>query len=143
MTIQAIARDEVVTIRPDAPITEVARTMAEERIGSLVVTDDREALLGIVTDRDLALDVLGAGKDPDTVTARDVMAEDLFTVDADAGVFETINEMCDAGVRRVPVVDGDRLSGIVTLDDFIVLLSGELENLAAIIQAESPPYAKA
>lgn len=141
MTIHAVAREVVVTVGPRTNVGDVADVMAREQVGSVVVLDgDRP--VGIVTDRDLALDVLGIGADPSTVTAGDVMREDLFTIEASTGVFEAINAMCQAEVRRVPVVEGDQLVGIVTLDDLLVLLAGELADLASIVEAESPPYAE-
>lgn len=141
MTIHAVAREAVVTVGPRTNVVDVADVMAREQVGSVVVLDD-ERPVGIVTDRDLAIDVLGVGGDPMEVTAGDVMQDDLFSVEASTGVFEAINEMCDAGVRRVPVVEGDVLVGIVTLDDLLVLLAGELADLASIVEAESPPYAE-
>lgn len=140
MTIQAVAREEVLTVTPETPVVEIADKLAHRRVGSAIVVEgDRP--VGIVTDRDLAIDVLGVAADPAETVARDIMHGDLFTVEADNGVFETINEMREAGVRRVPLVDGDALVGIVTLDDLLVLLAGELDNLSSIIQSESPPYA--
>lgn len=141
MTIHALARTDVVTVNPDATILEVATAMADNSVGSVIVTEG-ETPLGIVTDRDLAIDVLEAGTDPAEVTAREIMTEDLFTVDVDDGLFDVITWMREQNVRRVPVMDGDTLAGIVTLDDFIVLLANELGGLADVIQAESPPYAE-
>lgn len=141
MTIHALARTDVVTVDPDATILEVATAMADNSVGSVVVTEG-ETPLGIVTDRDLAIDVLGMDADPAEMTAREVMTEDLFTVDVDDGLFDVITWMREKNVRRVPVMDGDALAGIVTLDDFIVLLANELGGLAEVIQSESPPYAE-
>jgi CBS domain-containing protein len=56
------------------------------------------------------------------------------------GIYEAILAATDAGVRRIPVVDGDELVGIVTLDDITVLLARELNDVAGVIQGESPPY---
>ena len=139
MTIADLARTDVVTADPETTISELAFTMANERVGSVVVVEDG-AVAGIVTDRDLALDVLGTGADPMEYTAGDVMTPDPLVAEADAGVMDTVRAMCEASVRRVPVVEGDRLAGIVTLDDFLVLLAGELSNLAGVVEAESPPY---
>jgi len=141
VTIHALARTDVVTVDPDATILEVATAMADNSVGSVVVTEG-DTPLGIVTDRDLALDVLGAGGDPAELTAEEVMTEDLFTVDVDDGLFDVITWMREEDVRRVPVVDDSTLAGIVTLDDFIVLLANELSGLADVIQSESPPYAE-
>ena len=139
MTIADIARTAVVTADPGATISELAFTMANERVGSVVITEGDD-VVGIVTDRDIALDVLGTGADPEAYTARDVMTPDPLTVEAGDGVMDTVRAMCDAGVRRVPVVEDGRLAGIITLDDFLVLLAGELSNLAGVVEAESPPY---
>ena len=134
MTLERLARTDVVTVTVDATIDEVAETMRTHNVGSVVVVD-RGNPRGIITDRDL---VLYAMDDGDALTARNIMAEDLFTVDIDSDVFTVINEMHDRTVRRVPVLENGDLVGIVTLDDFVGLLAAELEKLAAIIEAESP-----
>lgn len=140
MTLAELARTEVVTAEPTATISELAFTMANENVGSVVVTEGDE-VVGIVTDRDIALDVLGTGADPEAWTARDVMTPDPFVADVDAGVMETVREMYELSVRRVPVVEDGRLYGIITMDDLLVLLANELSNLAGVVEAESPPYA--
>ena len=66
--------------------------------------------------------------------------DDPVTVDVDAGVYEALNTAREANVRRLPVLDGDELYGIVTLDDMIVLLAAEFREVSEIIQSESPPY---
>jgi CBS domain-containing protein len=129
-----------VTAEAGASISGLAFTMANERVGSVVIVDGTD-VLGIVTDRDIALDVLGTGADPEAYTARDVMTPDPLTVEAGDGVMDTIRAMCDSAVRRVPVVEDGRLVGIVTHADFLVLLATELSNLAGVVEAESPPYA--
>lgn len=139
MPIQDLARADVVTASPETAAVEVARTMERERVGSVVVVDGDEPV-GIVTDRDLAVEVVAAEADPRTVTASDVMAGDLFTVPAEAGIFEVLEEMREAGVRRVPVVDGGEIAGIVTLDDFVVLIASELDDVSGVVQSEAPPY---
>lgn len=139
MTVGDLAREEVVTVTPATTASDVATTLADENVGSAVVVDGNEPV-GIVTDRDLAVSVIAEGGDAATLTAGDVMTGDLFTVEPTEGVFDVLAEMCDVGVRRVPVVDADGLAGILTLDDFLVLLSTELSNLAGVVEAESPPY---
>ena len=139
MTVGDLARSDVGTADPGTTISELAFTMANERVGSVVVTEG-DAVVGIVTDRDIALDVLGTGADPEQYVARDVMTPDPLTVEPGDGVVDAVRAMGDASVRRVPVVEDGRLVGIVTLDDFLVLLAGELSNLAGVVEAESPPY---
>ena len=140
MTVYDLARYDVVTADPGTTISELAFQMANERVGSVVVTEG-DAVVGIVTDRDIALDVLGTGADPNEYRARDVMSPDPLVVEADAGVMDTVRAMHEASVRRVPVVEDGGLVGIVTMDDLLVLLATELSNLAGIVEAESPPYA--
>lgn len=139
MTLADLARTEVVTTTPHATAPDLARTLRDENVGCVVVTDE-ERPVGIVTDRDLAVRVLADEADPTETTAQDVMTADPTTVDIDTGLFELTEVMEDHGVRRMPVVDGDTLAGIITLDDVNQLLIDELDNLGDVIEAESPPY---
>jgi len=138
MTIRQISRTDVVTVDPDTPVPDVAATMGDHSIGSVVVTEAGTPT-GLVTDRDIGLGVW-EHDDPTNVTAAEVMTADLVTVDVETGIYDALRTAEGANVRRLPVVDGDELYGIVTLDDFVVLLSGEFDSVADIIQAESPPY---
>lgn len=101
----------------------------------------RSTPIGIATDRDLAISVLGAGADPADMTARDVMTPDPRTMNVNQGSFELTTVMCQQEVRRMPIVDAEGfIVGIVTLDDLVRLLVAELGHLAGVIEAESPPY---
>jgi CBS domain-containing protein len=105
-----------------------------------VVERDDEPI-GIVTDRDFALGIVAAEKDPEVSTVSDLMTRDPVTVHADDGVYELAEAMRDSGVRRMPVVDDDGLlAGIVTLDDVFVLIADEMHGLSEVVRAESPPY---
>ncbi|WP_255196530.1 CBS domain-containing protein [Halorarius litoreus] len=141
MTVQKFARKDVKTASMETTVRALAQQMKAEGVGSIVVVSDAKPV-GIVTDRDLVVYALATDGDPETMTARDVMSEDIFTVDADADVFAVVNRMADAGVRRVPVVENTELVGIVTLDDLVVVLANELNHLAEVIETEMPPYAK-
>lgn len=132
-------REDVVTVTPDATAGDIAATMESEVVGSVVVTEGSEPV-GLVTDRDIAVQVCLQGADPETASAEDFMSTDLFTVRPEDGIYEALQGARSAGVRRVPVVEDDALVGIVTLDDFVVLLSGELEVVSDIVQGESPSY---
>lgn len=139
MPIEDMARREVVTVEPDTSASEIAAVLEEERVGSAVVVSGDEPV-GIVTDRDIALEVVAGGQDPDAVTAEDVMTGDLLTVEPDELIYDTLDAMQDAGVRRIPVVEDGELVGIVTFDDFLVLISSELEHMSDIVQAGAPEY---
>jgi len=138
MTVKQISRTDVVTDDPDTPVPEVATKMREHNVGSVVVIEDGTPT-GMLTDRDIGVGVW-EHDDPASVTTADVMSGDLVTVDVETGIYDALQTAEEANVRRLPVVDGDDLYGIVTLDDFLVLLSGEFDSVSGIIQAESPPY---
>lgn len=139
MTLIDIVRTDVVTATRETSAFELARTLRETDVGSVVVTDDRVPV-GIVTDRDIATRVVAEGLDPRATTAENVMTDDPVTVEMDRGVFEVTTAMRQEGVRRIPVVENGELAGIVTLDDLVTLLTEELGNLAAVVEAETPPY---
>lgn len=139
MPVEDLARADPVTATPDASLEEVARAMRDEQVGSVIIETDRKPV-GIITDRDLALRTIADGADPATQSAEDVMTEDPCCIDCDAGVFELTEAMCENSVRRVPVMDGDELTGIITHSDLSRLLSDEQQNLSEVIEAESPAY---
>jgi CBS domain-containing protein len=146
--VQEIAREaeEVVKTEPDATVSEVAETMEDENVGSVVVVDGGEPV-GILTDRDVTVRAVAEGLDVDTTTAEDVMTGDLVVVNTHDTIDELIETLDAADVRRMPVVDGDEIAGIVTLDDIAVLLAVELggiaeemDSLSNVIRSGSPPY---
>jgi CBS domain-containing protein len=147
-TVDEIAReaDEVVTASPDETARELAETMKDENVGSVVVVEAGEPI-GIVTDRDIAVRGVAQERDLDTVTADEIMTEDLVVVNAHDEISELIDTLDAAGVRRMPVVEGEEIAGIVTLDDIAVLLAVELDGIAEemsslsnVIRSGSPPY---
>ncbi|WP_254526101.1 CBS domain-containing protein [Natrinema caseinilyticum] len=140
MPIETLARSDVVTATTDESVHDLAETMQNEAIGSIVITDG-DAPVGIVTDRDLTMHVLAEGMDPDGLVADDVMSDGLQTVQHDAGFTEATGLMSEHGVRRLPVMDDDgNLDGIITVDDLNELLANEHQELAAVVRAQRPPY---
>lgn len=112
--------------------------MESEQVGSIVVTEDGEPV-GIVTDRAIALAV-GDG-DVESRTAEDVMAEDVATISQDEEAVNLASRLGDEHVRRLPVVDdGGELVGIVTLDDLVSTIGEQLDEVADVIEAQSPGY---
>lgn len=139
MPIENLAREDVVTAPPETPAKELAETMDEKRVGSVVITEE-DTPVGIVTDRDLAVRVLGDGVDPAEQTAADVMTSDLHTVERGAGFYEAAELMSEHGVRRLPICEGDTLVGIITSDDLNELLADEHQQFASVVRAQRPAY---
>lgn len=140
MPVQQLARDEVIHASTETPLVELAETMREATVGSVVITNDREPV-GIVTDRDITTRVVADGSSPSDLVAGDIMSTDVCTVGADAGFYEAAKAMSDHGVRRLPICDDDgHLTGIITADDLTELLADEFQHLAGVIQSQRPPY---
>ena len=139
MTVLDIARVNVVTVDPEASVADVVRTMHEETVGSVVVTDG-DVPVGYVTDRDLAMNVLDEQFDAEGTPIHEQLDEELVTIDADAGVYDLVELLSERGIRRVPVVDDGELAGIVSISDIVVLLGMELQHLATAIRSSSPAY---
>jgi CBS domain-containing protein len=140
MTIGTICnRDTIFTTR-NSSIVEAAQLMREHHVGDLVVVDEqagRRVPVGIVTDRDLVVEILAKQVEPGTVTIGDVMTGDLVTARESDGLFDTLQRMRAKGVRRVPVVDaGGALIGIVAVDDFLDLFAEEITALARLVSRE-------
>lgn len=139
MPIEDLARSDAITAPPETPVTDLATIMAEEKVGSVVITNG-DAPVGIVTDRDLTVRILGEQADLASQTAEDVMTTDLCTAEPDAGFYEAASLMAEHGVRRLPVCEGDSLVGIITADDMTELLADEQQHLGNIIRAQRPEY---
>jgi CBS domain-containing protein len=93
--------------------------------------------VGIITDRDLVIEILAAELDPNAVTVGDIMSYDLTTAREEDGLWETLQRMRVKGVRRIPVVNQQGLlAGILTSDDLLEILAGELTELVKIIGKE-------
>ncbi|NTW92848.1 MAG: CBS domain-containing protein, partial [Methanoregulaceae archaeon] len=104
MTVYACAQTNVVSVKPDATVQFVAELMKEKNIGCVVVTENHKPV-GIVTDRDIALRGVSLCGDPEEALIESVMSTDILTIRKDAGIFDAIQEMKSAGVRRMPIVD--------------------------------------
>ena len=139
MAVIDIARETVVTVEPDATLSDVVETMRADGVGSVIVVSGTEPV-GLVSERDLALSVLDGGDVTGETPVREVIGEDLLTVSADEGVYELLERMSSKGVRRVPVVEDGDLAGIVSLSDIVVLLGMELQHVANTIRSVSPAY---
>lgn len=140
MAIGEICNREVVFAARDTTVQAAAKLMRHYHVGSLVIVDDRAGKripVGIVTDRDIVVEVGATELDPKVITIGDIMSPELITVPESQGVLETMEVMRLKGVRRLPVVDGDGgLAGIVTIDDLLGVLAEELTDLTRIISRE-------
>jgi CBS domain-containing protein len=135
----------VVTTR-DTGVDEAARLMREHHVGSLVVVDETamgRKPAGIVTDRDIVIEVVAAGVAPATVRVGEIMGPELAMAQETDEPWDTIKRMRARGVRRMPVVNGSGvLVGIVTVDDLVETIAEQLDGLVKVIGQEQAREAR-
>jgi len=127
--IKEIMTNDPELIDPEASIREAAKRMRDEDIGALPVGEN-DRLIGMVTDRDIALRGVAEDRAPETTTVRDVMSEKVYYCFEDEDVEEAARCMAENQVRRLPILDRDkRLTGILSLGD-IAHTGEECEKIA-------------
>jgi CBS domain-containing protein len=129
----------VVTVSRNAPIIEAAKLMREHHVGAVVVVDKPggNVPVGIVTDRDIVVEVVAAGVAANTVNVAEIVQRPLATVNEEASYAETVRLMAQHAVRRMPVVDSHgKLVGIVAVDDLLRQLAAPLLALADLASRE-------
>ena len=140
MAIGQICNRKVVYVNRDVTVHAACKLMRHYHVGSLVVVDEQDGKrvpTGILTDRDVVVEIDAMDLDAKVITAGDIMSQELITVPESHGVFETIELMRFKGVRRVPVVDGENnLIGVLTIDDLLEVLGAELTDIARIVARE-------
>jgi predicted transcriptional regulator len=140
MAVGEICNRDVATAEKALSVVEAAQLMRTHHVGDLVVVEDKGGQkhpVGIVTDRDIVVEVVAAGVNPDALKVGDIMGLEVATVRESEGLFEALRYMRDKGVRRMPVVDGTGvLVGILTLDDLLSLLAEEMTELAKLVSHE-------
>jgi CBS domain-containing protein len=137
MSIGEICNREVVFCRKGETTQQAAELMRRHHVGCLVVVDESRECprpLGVITDRDLVVEILAGNVFPETVVVGDVMSYDLATAREDEDMWEVVRRMRAKGVRRLPIVDeAGALVGIVTMDDMVEFLAEEFSGLVKLL----------
>jgi CBS domain-containing protein len=118
--------NQVWTISHDATVVDALKLIVEKHIGSLIVMND-DLVVGIFTIRDHASKVTLAGKQPEKTTVQEVMTRNLTTVNPNQSVRDCMSLMTDKRIRHLPVFEGDKLVGIISIGDIVKDVIGELE----------------
>ena len=132
--VRDVMTKDVVTCQAGDNLAQAARKMRDEDIGAVLVMKDSK-LCGIVTDRDIAIRAVADGKDPNQVKLSDVCSQEVVSITPDKSVNEAVQMMRDKALRRLPVVDGGKPVGVVSLGDLAVERDGK-SVLASISAAE-------
>lgn len=135
MSLRWYRRPRMVVLDRDAPVIEAARAIENNNIGA-VLLQQKGAVVGIVTDRDLAIRALGRGLDPRSSSIGEVMTPDVVTLSSTDSQQDAIRLMQERNCRRIPLVDDGRVVGMVTLDDLLLDEAAPIAELAAIVESQ-------
>ncbi len=140
MTVGEICSREVVVVQRDSSVQEAAKLMRQHHVGALVVVDKQDGRVvpvGIITDRDLVVEVMATELDKKTITVGDIMMQELFSIKEDTAIHDAVNFMRRKTIRRLPIInETGELVGIVTTDDILEILSEQMLDLAKLIHWE-------
>ena len=134
-SIREVMTDNPTAVSTDTNIVEAAKAFESGDFGALIVTDG-DQVAGILTDRDITVRVVAEGRDPDSTTVGDVCTKDVKTLSPDDSVEDAIELVRQEDVRRVPVVEGAKAVGIVSIGDLAV--ERDEDSALADISAASP-----
>lgn len=137
--IRDIMVKDVITVEPRKSVKKAVELMKKNEIGCLIVVQD-EKPIGIVTERDMLNRVLMSDRDPQEIKVQDIMTNSLVSGKPDMEIMQTARLMFKRGIKKLPVIDGGRLIGLVTLTD-LVYSQEVLEEMAGLLSAmeEAPP----
>ncbi len=140
MTAGEYCNREIIITGQDISVTEAAMLMRQHHVGDLVVVEKQaEKILpvGIITDRDIVIEVVAQKADPEALIIKDIMSTALVTVEENQALLDTLALMQNQGVRRIIVVDAQgSLQGLLSADDAIELIAEAMNNLTKLVKRE-------
>jgi len=146
MSVGELCNRTVIVTARTTRLDEAARLMREHHVGSVVVVDETAAgnkAAGIVTDRDIVIEVVASGVNPATVTVEEIMVPDLVVANERDDLLDTLTRMRAKGIRRLPVVNGGgTLVGILSLDDVLGVLAEQVDGMVKAIAQEQAREAR-
>ncbi|MBR5125503.1 MAG: CBS domain-containing protein [Oscillospiraceae bacterium] len=137
MKLREVMTNPVIRIHPDETVSVAARTLQHYNIGILPVCGMDGKVCGLVTDRDLVVRCLAAGKSPATTTVRDVMTAQIVTACPDMDAATAASLMGSRQIRRLPVVENGKLCGMVSIGDLAVKRESSLDAADALSEISS------
>lgn len=133
MSVREIMTRGVVTAEKDTKASEAGEKMTKQKVGSLIVTERGEPV-GVVTERDLVLKIISKDVKPSSLTLKDIMTQPLVTISPNESISDAARKMVRLDIRRLPVIENDKLVGIVTDTDMIAVSSELTDILSDIIE---------
>ena len=140
MNAGSVCKRGVVTVTPTDDLIAAAHLMREKHVGFLIVSESQDTgkrVVGVLTDRDIVVAVLAKEVDAHALKVGDVMTRHPLLIEEGQPIEAVLHHMREAGVRRVPVVDGSgALSGVLSIDDVLERIAEQLHNIAGSIRNE-------
>jgi CBS domain-containing protein len=119
MKVRDVMTSSVDWVGPSTSVAEVAKLMKKDDVGSIPICDNNK-VLGIITDRDIVLNAVASGKDCNSTSAKDIMSKNVVSVSSNQDVHEAADMMSKYQIRRLPVIDQDKLVGILAIGDLAI-----------------------
>jgi CBS domain-containing protein len=139
MLVRDVMNRNVIATRPDVKIKEAVKIMNKLSIGSLVVLDEKNNIVGIVTERDI-LKSIEKNIDPEINEVKDIMSKNVKTVSSDTDLKDAVDIMLKYKIKKLPVVDNGNLVGIITTSDIVVVEPKIIESIANLLSIKLPGY---
>lgn len=138
MIIKQLMHKELVTCSPSETCHDAAKKMKDNNVGTILIVEEGMKLKGILTDRDIALNVVGDSKDPRTTVVSEIMRPNPVSINSEMDIESALSTMSKENVRRLPVTQEGRLIGILSSADVASELKEEFDQFISLEQA----YAK-
>lgn len=135
MFIKQLMQKQLVTCSPSSTVHDAAAKMKEYNVGSVLIVEEGQKLKGILTDRDIALNVVGDSKDPRSTIVSDIMTADPISINSDADVEFALKTMSQGNVRRLPVTQDGKVIGLLSSADLAVEIKEEFDQFIGLEEA--------
>jgi len=138
MFVRQVMNRRIITCKPTLTLKEASKIMGESHIGSLVVTED-DKIVGIITNSDI-MRAIGNDKDPNTTLVGEVMSRDVKVIEPDRSLEDAVKMMIENKIKKLPVVDNQKLVGIITASDIAVVQPRLIASIASLLSIRIPMY---
>lgn len=136
MLVKDVMNPQVVVAKPEATVKEAAKIMSELKIGCLIVIDNAK-IAGIVTEGDIISKVIAKGMDSEKTTLKEIMTKNVISVELDKNLSEAADIMVENKIKRLPVLDDEKLVGIITATDLISYEPKMIESLSQLFMMKT------
>ena len=138
MLVNEVMNKNVVVVKKDATLKQASEVMSKTRIGSLVVVEGNK-IAGIITSSDIIRSI-AQDKAPGNTLIEEVMSKRVFTVEPDATVQDAVDVMVENKIRELPVVENNKIKGIITVTDIAVVEPKLIASIASLLSMQFPGY---